>query len=432
MRRLLLSLCLSVSVSLPCWAGASRSCDGNDVISIVSGLSTSTSAVTMMMWIKGAAQVNNVLWEQNVTQAGGYHFQTITGAACAGKPDSVFFGVSNTGCDNSTGRVFAVTATTDSTWHHIAGTFDDASTTLQIYVDGVLDATNSGVTANPASGNEWHLCSRAGAAGGWVGTVAYLQVFDGVVLTADQIKEVMRHPGSLPTNLSGYLPLWGVNSPEVDLSGNGRTGNLNSTTTESADGPPIFITAPLAWQRWFDRVLDWLVPNVFADDIVVCHPAAAVPNQVTSYRRSEDPVTSGALTNPNALIWSLPPSSMRPWDGIAPAGRPVYWKCVDTNADAVLDDVVEMSQAEQDVLDAPVLAEAARQQAFTDEQSTNDLCAATLAELTDRVNAVRDSVNADIASAATVAQIKTVLTTMNTTYATALKKLGRCIRARAR
>ena len=179
-------------------------------------------------------------------------------------------------------------------------------------------------------------------------------------------------------------------------------------------------------------LLLWPLPAQ-ADDIVVCDPTdALVPNRVVQYDRSADPVKSGALTNANALIWSLPASSVRPWSGLPPALGTRYWKCVDTNADSVLDDVVSMSSAEQSALDAPSAAEAALQQNYTDEIAANDLCTGTLAEFITRIDAEQTAIQTAIDASSNLAQAKAAMTTMNTKLAAAFKKVAKCIRARAR
>lgn len=100
-------------------------------------------------------------------------------------------------------------------------------------------------------------------------------------------------------------------------------------------------------------VLSLLAFPVWADDIVICDPSnSIVSNRVVGYQHSVDVYKSGAIENPNVMIWSLPTSTVRPWDGIPPPGSFNDWKCIDTNvpSDGVLDDVVEMTPSEKDSL----------------------------------------------------------------------------------
>ena len=150
-----------------------------------------------------------------------------------------------------------------------------------------------------------------------------------------------------------------------------------------------------------------------------------VPGRVTSYERSTDPQKSGAVNDPNSLIWTVPMSSVNPWDGIVPNAPQAYWKVVDGA-------VVEMIPAEKTAVDAPAVAAAAAQAAYDAEVTGNDWCTATLDELNTRINAVRDSLNADIADTTNVATAREAMTAMNTTYAAGFRKLARCLKARLR
>lgn len=170
-----------------------------------------------------------------------------------------------------------------------------------------------------------------------------------------------------------------------------------------------------------------LLPSLaWAGDTITCDPNALVPHAVTSHAKSVDLST---VNSPTILEWDSPHSAMTEAevtrvnqlrsaiDGLS--GIPQrHWKCVDTDADTVLDSIEEMSQAEKDTLAAPALAEAAKQQAFTDEVTGNNLCTATLAEIDSAVDALIDPVT-NLAEAKVALKI-------------ALKKVGRCIRARAR
>jgi hypothetical protein len=120
----------------------------------------------------------------------------------------------------------------------------------------------------------------------------------------------------------------------------------------------------------------------------------------------------------------------------------------------VPDVIEEMTQAEKDAVNAPILAEQARQAAFNAEVSSNDLCSAELTDLTTRIDAIKTTFQSNvetsrlsnktsIQNAANLAALKTAMVTANDSYAngfvllsndlaTVAKKTARCVRARAR
>jgi hypothetical protein len=57
-------------------------------------------------------------------------------------------------------------------------------------------------------------------------------------LTEAEATNAMWLPGSVPQNLQVWIPFWGVDSPEQDLSGNNRDATLfNSPASNSGGGP---------------------------------------------------------------------------------------------------------------------------------------------------------------------------------------------------
>ena len=168
----------------------------------------------------------------------------------------------------------------------------------------------------------------------------------------------------------------------------------------------------------------------FADDVVVCDPShPLVFNAVTRFIKTVDPLTIDPPPTVK-LIWTAPNSSMTT-DQVTYVntlrsqidslqGVPArYWLCTDTNhVDGTLESVTEMTQAQKDAMDAPEVAEAQRQQTFTTEITTNDLCSSDLSVLDTKIDTAIDA-------ASNLTQLKTVLKT-------GLKKIVRCTRARAR
>ena len=77
--------------------------------------------------------------------------------------------------------------------------------------------------------------------------------------------------------------------------------------------------------------------------------------------------------------------------------------------------------------------EAIRQQGFTDEITSNNLCTAELSELTNRIDTWVANRQAEVNAATNLAQVKTVLRDqVIPQIGTALKQVARCLRARSR
>lgn len=76
-----------------------------------------------------------------------------------------------------------------------------------------------------------------------------------------------------------------------------------------------------------------------------------------------------------------------------------------------------------------------RQKSFQDEldgTTGNDLCPADLTAITTKIDAVKASLDTEINNITTLLNAKPVLLDLNAAYATALKKVARCLRATRR
>ena len=169
-----------------------------------------------------------------------------------------------------------------------------------------------------------------------------------------------------------------------------------------------------------------LTTPAWANDVIGCDPThPLVPNAVTRVEFTVDfPPTPGFLVYvaPNVSMTAEQVTAMNTLHSQITALQGVprqYWICTDTApVDGLLESVREMTQAEKDMLDAPEVAEAQRQQAFTSEISTNDLCSSELSVLDAKIDTAIDA-------ASNLTQLKAVLKA-------GLKKVVRCVRARAR
>ena len=129
-------------------------------------------------------------------------------------------------------------------------------------------------------------------------------------------------------------------------------------------------------------LLCWLLLTsvAFADDVAVCDPTSQpVANAVTRFERTID--GESLKERSSFLVWQAPHNLMTEVEQARMNTRrsqfdalvqvPVrYWKCRDTDADGLLDAVGEMTQAEQDAVDAPVVAAQQQQQADTADLAT--------------------------------------------------------------
>jgi|SRR3990167_751197 len=246
MRYLLAILILTLQANV--WAGASRNFDGvGDSIAYTkpSGLTVGTDSFTMIEWIfwtNGPDNDDEVI----VSQADG----TGTGRTWAMIDDNgVECGTADELCNflgnNTLDTTKVISA---SVWTHIAAQSNETLGTTVLFSDAVQVGSET-ATVEAATG----VIRVGGAkAGGntyadFEGQIAYAILCEGA-LTVAQLSEIMYSPDAAfaycGSNLYVYSPLFGLSSPEQDLSGNGTTGTLTGTA-ESSNGPPILLAGGL-------------------------------------------------------------------------------------------------------------------------------------------------------------------------------------------
>lgn len=129
-------------------------------------------------------------------------------------------------------------------WQHLCVTLDGAANpTVETYING--SAEQGGTSPGPINMGNNARNYRFGQAfsvapNQWPldGRVAHLHVYERTLSQAE-IREIMWHPGRITDSLTLYTPLWGLASPETDLSGRGNTATIVGTVTESFLGPPV-------------------------------------------------------------------------------------------------------------------------------------------------------------------------------------------------
>jgi O-glycosyl hydrolase len=130
--------------------------------------------------------------------------------------------VAGFGIGNPDTTITSTNAINDGQWHHLAAAWDSSSGLMQLYVDGVFQASTTGPTGTRSAPPSLRLGSiQAGYAGGFLaGTIDDVQLF-AQVLTPGQIVNTMNH-----------APTLAAVAPSTVLAG--RTLLITNTATDPA------------------------------------------------------------------------------------------------------------------------------------------------------------------------------------------------------
>ena len=141
---------------------------------------------------------------------------------------------------NSSSLIDGTSTVNDGNWHHVLAVND--GTDLKIYVDGVLEGTNSGGGGTIDNGtSDFNIGSRDASHQSirFNGTIDEVAVWN-----SDQSANASAIGGTIPTDLSAYNPLswWrcgdGDTSPTLTDNGSGgNNGTMENFTTFSTDVP---------------------------------------------------------------------------------------------------------------------------------------------------------------------------------------------------
>ena len=134
-----------------------------------------------------------------------------------------------------------------SQWYHLCTVIDMTANpdVVTYYVDGTQNAgtlaygSNNSTPQNVGTPGLYLSSDPTDPASAFDGLMAYVVAFDDRALSAVGIAELQFRAFGIEGG-EGYFPMWGSDSPELDLSGNARTGTLTNTV-ESFSGPPIMI-----------------------------------------------------------------------------------------------------------------------------------------------------------------------------------------------
>lgn len=249
MKKILLTL---VFLILPVisFAGGARVCDGdaNDEISVASNAAFDGNG-TICFWMRSSGDAGVDGGSGGTSTEGTNHITSRADTTGSTDGVSIFMSASGDIFTNEKqsggGSVCTASNSTpvgDDVWHWICYAFDQGtSNPSTLWVDGVEDATCTSSGAWSFGGQAIQICNSDDTF--WEeysGEIAWYHWYD-TKLVIWQVQELMYKPCSLTDNLQLCLPIWGVDSPEVDLSGNGRTGTVTETT-EFAGGPPVQVS----------------------------------------------------------------------------------------------------------------------------------------------------------------------------------------------
>ncbi len=218
--------------------------DGTNDYVAIKGMhysTTSLATITVEAWIK--TTVNTGSWQDNWSiidfDRSEYYNVFITA-------DNGYVGFSTTG-GGTTDDFYGVTAVNDGNWHHIAAVYD--GTDKRIYVDGVLDATQT----NPHSGS---ALGTGTTRYGFLGDGSEADVYNGTrneIYYQGDIDEVrvwsdVRTATEISDNRNSCIA---TNSANLELyyqmNGSGSETTLIDYSGNGYDGTLVNMTLPGAW-----------------------------------------------------------------------------------------------------------------------------------------------------------------------------------------
>lgn len=224
-----------------CFASASRDFDGsNDKINCGAGASLDiTSDITLCQWIQFdtfSATAYNMASKDKDTGGRAFTMDWNTVVLFV-SAQYRFYINGGAGAD----IILSSTYTTHAgIWRYVCGTWLDSTDKINLYVNGVSDATEGTTTTStiPTATANFTIAAREYADFNDFGDGKYsfTHLF-ARVLSVPEINNLMWLPDSVSGSMRGYWAILG-DSTEKDLSGNGNDGTITESTL-STTGPTV-------------------------------------------------------------------------------------------------------------------------------------------------------------------------------------------------
>jgi hypothetical protein len=227
-----------------------RSCNGTTqgLQTAATALTNGYSALTISLWANLAALQNFAIFLTNYDGSNGWYLQE--GGPVGNKQNSAWLvaGVITGGTDNYLPFNLNFAA---NFWHHIVAVYDGSqsgSNRLKVYLEGALFSPGTGSGTIPSTlpnttgyGIQMGFLQQAGNSY-LNGSLAEIALWN-AVLSAAEIAGMQneRTEKVRPGSLVAYWPLWGLSSPELDLSGAARNMSLTSSPSAANHAPiPLY------------------------------------------------------------------------------------------------------------------------------------------------------------------------------------------------
>ena len=246
MKRVLYALAIMASLHVNAQSNFALNFDGvNQTVSIGNPIATGSS-YTKEAWV----YATNVSGAHNVISSLNAPFWIDAGTLSAGQAGSYSL-VTDPG-------LFPL-----NIWVHVAVTYDDASTTMRLYRDGVLVSTNTSVPSYTSEAT--YVASHQGSSSFFEGNIDETRIWS-VPLTQSQIKQlIFRGPAKTTPGLSRLYKF------------NEGSGSILVDSTATADGTlinaPLWVASPVEGNLnslHFDGSDDNVViPNTVSGDFTV-------------------------------------------------------------------------------------------------------------------------------------------------------------------